>query len=85
MVSLAIDSGLYPSKRRAAETIGMSLTECDLWLQLDRLPAPVKRRLSKLSLTPASAKRLVRQWEKSPDGTGDVPKALRVLYAPPAA
>lgn len=84
-IGRGIDGGLFPSLRRAAESLGMTVSDCFLLLKLDRLPQPVKSRLSKVALTPASARRLVKQWEINPSGAGEVPKALRVLYAPPAA
>lgn len=84
-VGRGIDRCLFPSLRRAAESLSLTVTECDLLLKLDRLPAHVKGRLSKVALTPASARRLVKQWQSDPDGVGDMPKALRVLYPSPAA
>lgn len=84
-IGRGIDGGLFPSLRRAAESLGMTVSNCFLLLKLDRLPQPVKSRLSKVALTQASARRLVKQWEINPSGAGEVPKALRVLYAPAAA
>lgn len=85
VVARSIDRGLFPSLRRTAESLGMTVSECDRLLELHRLPDAVKRRLSKVALTPASARRPVNQWQSDPDGIGDMPKALRVLYPSPAA
>ena len=84
-VRRGIDRGLFPSLRRAAESLSLTVTECDLLLRLDRLPEPVKGRLSKVALTPATAKRLVRQFESNPDGIGEIPKFFRVLYPSPGS
>lgn len=84
-VARGIDRGLFPSLRRAAESLSLTVTECNLLLKLDRLPEPVKGRLSKVAVTPAAARRLVKQWEINPSGAGEIPNALRVLYAPPTA
>ncbi len=88
VMNRAIDHGLFPSLRKAAEQLGMEVTDCWSLIALYRLPVGVKRRLMSITLTPASAKRLVRQWERDPAGPselGAMPKALRVLYEAPAA
>lgn len=85
VVARSIHHGLFPSLRRAAESLGLTVSECGLLLKLDRLPEPVKSRLSKVALTPASARRLVKQWEINPAGTGEIPKVLQVLNLQPAA
>ena len=87
VVNRAIDHGLFPSLRKAAEQLGMEVTDCWSLIALCRLPVGVKRRLMSITLTPAAAKRLVRQWERDPAGPvelGAMPKVLRVLYQPVA-
>ena len=87
VINRAIDHGLFPSLRKAAEQLGMEVTDCWSLIALCRLPVGVKRRLMSITLTPAAAKRLVRQWERDPAGPvelGAMPKALRVLYQPVA-
>lgn len=87
VINRAIDHGLFPSLRKAAEQLGMEVTDCWSLIALCRLPVGVKRRLMSITLTPAAAKRLVRQWERDPARPielGAMPKALRVLYQPVA-
>ena len=86
VIGRAIDDGLYSSLRRAAESLGMDQSTCSLLVRVGRLPIDVRGRLRGLTLTPASARRLVYQFERDPVGPAAldaVPKALRVLYLSP--
>ena len=68
MIERALGRGLLSSLRRAAHSLHFDLSGANLLTCLARLPDLVRLAFRSTKMTPAVAKRLVREHVEDPDG-----------------
>ena len=64
----ALVHGLFSSLRRAAESLHVDTSEASLLIKLARLPDPIRLAFRSAKMTPAVARRLIREHVEDPDG-----------------
>lgn len=63
----AMNSGMFPTLRRAANTLFVPVSEAALALEMGRLPDSIRRAYRNLELSPVHCKRLVRAYSENPE------------------